>query len=354
MYLARQNNRMHFTAEQIATLIQGRVEGDPNASVSNVAKIEEGKPGELSFLANPKYTSYIYSTKASIVLVNEDFQPEKPVSATLIRVKDAYTAFATLLDFYNRFRYDKKGTSALAFVSESASCGEDIYLGEFAFIGDRASIGNRVKIYPQVYVGDDCVIGDDTVLYPGVKLYAGTVVGAHCTIHAGSVLGSDGFGFAPQAGNEYRKVPQTGNVVLEDYVDIGANTTIDRATLGSTIIRRGVKLDNLIQIAHNVEIGENTVVAAQTGISGSTKIGRDCMFGGQVGLAGHLNIADGVKLAAQSGVGSSLREKDQVYMGSPVMPLSEYKRVIVYMKRLEQMSDRIKALEKKLEQSSGA
>lgn len=354
MYLAPQKYYMIFTAEQIASLLQGRVVGDPNASVSNVAKIEEGKAGELSFLANPKYTSYIYSTKASIVLVGEDFQPDKPVSATLIRVKDAYAAFATLLELYNRFRYDKKGISSLAFVSASASCGEDVYLGEFAFVGDRVKIGNRVKVYPQVYVGDDCVIGDDSVLYPGVKLYAGTVIGVHCTIHSGAVLGSDGFGFAPQAGSEYRKVPQIGNVVLEDHVEIGANTTIDRATLGSTIIRKGVKLDNLIQIAHNVEIGENTVIAAQTGISGSTRIGRDCMFGGQVGLAGHLNIADGVKIAAQSGVGSSLREKDQVYMGSPVMPLSEFKRVIVYMKRLEQMSDRIKALEKRLEQSSGA
>lgn len=341
---------MYFTAEQIAALIQGKIEGNPDAAVNNVAKIEEGKPGELSFLANPKYTAYIYTTQASIVLVNDDFQPEKPINSTLIRVKDAYTAFATLLDFYNKFRADKKGISSLSFISESATCGEEVYVGEFAFLGDRVKIGNRVKIYPQVYIGDDCVVGDDTVLYPGVKLYAGTVIGVHCTIHAGSVLGSDGFGFAPQAGNEYQKVPQIGNVVLEDDVEIGANTTIDRATLGSTIIRRGVKLDNLIQIAHNVEIGENTVVAAQTGISGSTKVGRDCMFGGQVGLAGHLHIADGVKLAAQSGVGSSLREKDQVYMGSPVMPLSEYKRVIVYTKRLEQMSDRIKALEKKLEQ----
>ncbi len=342
---------MYFTAEQIAALIQGKIEGNPDAAVNNVARIEEGKPGELSFLANPKYTAYIYTTQASIVLVNDDFQPEKPVVSTLIRVKDPYTAFATLLDFYNRFRSDKKGISGLSFISESAVCGEEVYIGEFAFVGDRVNIGNRVKVYPQVYIGDDCVVGDDTVLHPGVKLYAGTVIGARCTIHAGSVLGSDGFGFAPQAGNEYQKVPQIGNVVLEDDVEIGANTTIDRATLGSTHIRKGVKLDNLIQIAHNVEIGENTVIAAQTGISGSTKVGRDCMFGGQVGLAGHLQIADGVKLAAQSGVGSSLREKDQVYMGSPVMPLSEYKRVVVYMKRLEQMSDRIKALEKKLQQT---
>lgn len=340
---------MKFTAQQIALLLQGTVEGNPDASVSGVAKIEEGNPESLSFLANPKYTSFIYTTQSAIVIVNEDFTPEKEIAATLIRVKDAYSAFAKLLEYYNKFKTDKKGISSLAFISSNAQYGVDVYIGEFVFIGENVRIGDGVKIYPQAYIGDDTVIGEGTIVYPGAKIYAGTVIGKSCTIHAGAVIGSDGFGFAPQADNQYKKVPQTGNVILEDYVDIGANTTIDRATLGSTIIRKGVKLDNLIQVAHNVEIGENTVIAAQTGISGSTKIGRDCMIGGQVGLAGHLFIADGVKLAAQSGVGSSLRVKDQVYMGSPVMPLSEYKRVLVYMKRLEQIANKVKELEIRIE-----
>lgn len=340
---------MEFTAGQIAQLLQGKVEGNSEALVSGIAKIEEGKTGSLSFLANPKYTHYIYETKASIVIVNEDFVPERPVQSTLIRVKDAYSAIAELLEIYNRFKTDKRGISSLAFIPGTATLGENNYVGEFAFIGENVQIGNNVKVYPQAYIGDECVIGDDTVIHPGVKLYAGTVVGKQCTIHAGAVIGSDGFGFAPQEGNQYKKVPQTGNVVLEDYVEIGANTTIDRATLGSTIIRKGVKLDNLVQIAHNVEVGENTVMAAQTGVSGSTKVGRNCMFGGQVGLAGHLFIADGVKLAAQSGVGNSLKEPEQVYMGSPVMPLGDYKRSVVHIKRLEQLNKRVQDLEKKLE-----
>ncbi len=343
---------MKFTAQQIALLLQGTVEGNPEAFVSGVAKIEEGKPESLSFLANPKYTSFIYTTQSAIVIVNEDFIPEKEISATLIRVKDAYSAFAKLLEYYNKFKADKKGISSLAFITSNAKYGQDVYIGEFVFVGDNVRLGDGVKIYPQAYIGDDTVIGDGTIVYPGAKIYAGTVIGKECTIHAGAVVGSDGFGFAPQADNQYQKVPQTGKVILEDFVDIGANTTIDRATLGSTIIRKGVKLDNLIQIAHNVEIGENTVIAAQTGISGSTKVGRDCMFGGQVGLAGHLSIADGVKIAAQSGVGSSLRVKDQVYMGSPVMPLSEYKRMLVYMKRLEQIANKVKELEARIEGTS--
>lgn len=339
---------MEFSAEQIAGLLGGTIEGDPNVLVSNLSKIEEGTSGTLSFLANPKYTPYIYSTNASIVIVSDGFVAEKPVKSTLIRVPDAYSAFAQLLEIYQKFKHNKIGVSSLAFISTTATYGEDFYAGEFASIGDRVSIGNNVKVYPQVYIGDDCVLGDDTIVFPGAKLYAGTIVGKSCTIHAGVVIGSDGFGFAPQADNQYKKVPQTGNVILEDYVEIGANTTIDRATLGSTIIRKGVKLDNLIQVAHNVEIGNNTVIAALTGVSGSTKIGKNCMIGGQVGLAGHLTIADGVKLAAQSGVASSLKEENQIWMGSPVVPIAEAKRTFIHMRRLDQLSKRVQELENKL------
>lgn len=339
---------MKFTAQQIADLLGGTVDGNPEAAVSALSKIEEGKPGTLSFLANPKYTPYIYSTKASIVIVQESFKPDITLNTTLIRVSDAYSAFASLLEIYQKFKNNKTGVSSLAFIGQGSVYGEGFYAGEFAVIGENVRIGNNVKVYPQAYIGDDCVIGNDTTIYSGAKIYSGMVIGNACTIHSGAVIGSDGFGFAPQSDNQYKKVPQTGNVILEDFVEIGSNTTIDRATLGSTIIRKGVKLDNLIQIAHNVEIGENTVMAAQTGISGSTKIGRDCMFGGQVGLAGHLVIADGVKLAAQSGVGTSLKQKDQAWMGSPVMPLSEYMRTVIHLRRLDQLAKKVQELEKRL------
>lgn len=339
---------MEFTASQIAELLGGTVEGNPEATVSNVSKIEEGKPGTLSFLANIKYTHYLYETQAGIVIVNKDFKAEKAFTTTLIRVDDAYAAFAQLLDVYQQYKNNKTSVSSLAFISKTSSYGEGLYAGEFAYIGENVKIGQNVKLYPQVYIGDDCIIGDETVIYPGVKLYAGTVVGRFCVLHAGAVLGSDGFGFAPQSDNQYKKVPQIGQVILEDYVDIGANTTIDRATLGATIIRKGVKLDNLIQVAHNVEIGENTVMAAQTGISGSTKIGKNNMFGGQVGLAGHLTIADGVKLAAQSGVGTSIRKEDEIYMGSPAIPADEYKRLYMHYRRLERLTKRMDDLQQQL------
>ncbi|MDD4372981.1 MAG: UDP-3-O-(3-hydroxymyristoyl)glucosamine N-acyltransferase [Bacteroidales bacterium] len=339
---------MKFTAAQIAALLSGIVDGDENVTVSNVSKIEEGKPETLSFLANVKYTPYIYETEASIVIVNKDFKPDKPVKTTLIRVDDAYTAFAKLLEMYQQYTSTKTGISTLAFFGQEVENGENLYAGPFACIGDRVKLGNNVKIYPQVYIGDDCQIGDDCILYPGAKLYAGTVLGKSCVIHAGAVLGSDGFGFAPQSDNQYKKVPQIGQVILEDFVEIGANTTIDRATLGATVIRKGVKLDNLIQVAHNVEIGENTVMAAQTGISGSTKIGKGCMFGGQVGLAGHLIIANGVKLAAQSGVGTSIRKEDAVFMGSPAIPADEYKRIYMHSRRLDRLMDRVQELERQL------
>lgn len=339
---------MEFSAQQIASLLGGTIEGNPNEMVSTLAKIEEGTKGTLSFLANPKYTPYIYTTDASIVIVNETFVSEKQVKSTLIRVPDAYLAFAQLLEMYQEYKNDKKGVSSLAFIASSTTYGEGFYAGEFVSIGENVSIGKNVKVYPHVYIGDDCTLGDDTIVFPGAKIYAETIIGRSCTIHAGVVLGSDGFGFAPQADNQYKKIPQNGNVVLEDYVEIGANTTVDRATLGSTIIRKGVKLDNLIQIAHNVEIGDNTVIAALTGVSGSTKIGKNCMIGGQVGLAGHLTIADGVKLAAQSGVASSLKEENMIWMGSPVVPIGEAKRTFIHLRRLDQLSKRVQELENKL------
>jgi UDP-3-O-[3-hydroxymyristoyl] glucosamine N-acyltransferase len=342
---------MEFTALQIAGLLNGKVDGDPEATVSTIAKIEEGSKQSLSFLANPKYTPYIYTTLSAIVIVNEDFKPEKPVP-TLIRVPDAYAAFARLLEIYQSMQLDKTGISSLAFVSEKAVLGKDLYIGEFAFVGDNVSLGNKVKIYPQVYIGDNCKIGNGTIIHPGVKLYAGTQLGENCIIHAGVVIGSDGFGFVPDADNQYKKVPQTGHVIVEDDVEIGANTTIDRATLGATIIRKGVKLDNLIQVAHNVEIGENTVIAAQTGISGSTKVGRNCMFGGQVGLAGHIVVADGVKLNAQSGVPSSLKEENQVLMGSPVMPIKDYMRSVIHLRQFDKLAKRVQELETKLDKLS--
>lgn len=336
---------MEFTALQIATLLSGKVEGDPEVKVSNIAKIEEGAPGMLSFLSNPKYTPYIYTTRSSIVLVNESFQPSEPISATLIRVPDAYAAFAQLLSIYQQYVGNKMGVSSLSFVSEDAKYGEDVYIGEFAFVGRRAKIGDRVKIYPQVYVGDDVVVGDDTVLYPGVKLYANTMIGKNCIIHAGVVLGADGFGFVPQPDRTYKKLPQIGNVVVADDVEIGANTTIDCATMGSTRIGKGVKLDNLIQVAHNVEIGENTAMAAQSGISGSTKVGRNCIIAGQVGIVGHINIADNTSIAAQSGVLGSIKEGGRKYMGSPAYQYHDYMRDVVRQRKLESLEKRVAELE---------
>ncbi len=339
---------MEFTATQIAQLLNGKVDGNPEAKVSTLAKIEEGHAQSLSFLANPKYTPFIYSTKSAIVIVNADFKPEKPVP-TLIRVPDAYTAFAKLLEVYQQMMTTAKtGISSLGFVSENVTYGTNFYLGEFAFVGSNVLIGDDVKLYPQVYIGENCKIGSGTIIYPGVKIYPGTKIGDHCIIHAGAVIGSDGFGFAPQADGDYKKVPQTGNVILEDYVEIGANTTIDRATLGSTFIRKGVKLDNLVQIAHNVDVGAHTVIAAQTGISGSTKVGKHCMFGGQVGLAGHLEIADGVMLNAQSGVPSSIKEKGQAFMGTPVMPIKDFMRSFIHFRKFDSLAKKLQTLENKL------
>jgi len=339
---------MEFSALQIAGLLGGIIEGDENTTVSNLSKIEEGRPGTLSFLANPQYTPYIYTTDASIVIVNRSLELEKPVKATctLIRVDDAYASFAKLLEMYNQVKNNKVGIEQPSFISPSATHGTDCYIGAFAYLGQNVKVGNNVKIYPNVVVGDNCSIGDNSVLYAGVKVYADCQIGANCTLHAGVVVGSDGFGFAPNADNNYSKVPQIGNVVIEDNVEIGANAAIDRATLGSTIIRKGVKLDNLIQIAHNVEIGENTVIASQSGVAGSTKIGKNCMIAGQVGIIGHLRIADGVKIAAQSGIGHNIESEGDIVQGSPAFGVGDYKRSYVLFKNLPKLNDRIRELEK--------
>ena len=339
---------MEFSALQIATFLSGTVEGDPEIKVYNVAKIEEGAPGMLSFLANPKYSQYLYTTKSSIVLINNDFELQDKVSATLIRVPDAYAAFAQLLGLYQQFMQAKSGVSSLSFISKDAAYGDDVYIGEFAFIGERVKIGNRVKIYPQAYIGDDCVIGDDTIVYAGAKLYAQTVVGKSCILHSGCVIGADGFGFAPQEDGSYKKIPQIGNVSIGDNVEIGANTCVDCATMGSTRIHDGVKLDNLIQIAHNVELGNNTAMAAQTGVSGSTKIGANCIVAGQVGIAGHLHIANNTKIGAQSGIISNIKREGEEVMGSPVMPVKDFLRMSIHLRQMDKLVRRVEELEKKL------
>ena len=341
---------MEFTAREIADLLNGTIEGDAEVKVSRLAKIEEGMPGSLTFLANPAYTPYIYSTRASITIVNDDFTALHPVSSTLIRVSNAHQAFAKLLEVYHQGRREKKGVDKNSFVDPTAQIGKDVYIGSFSYVGKNTKIGNRVKIYPQSYIDDNCEIGDDSVVFQGVKIYSDSIIGSSCSIHAGVVIGADGFGFQPNKENNYDKVPQIGNVIIEDHVEIGANTTIDRATLGSTIIRKGVKLDNLIQIAHNVEIGENTVIAAQTGIAGSAKIGKNCMIGGQVGIVGHITIANGVKIAAQSGIGHSITTENEIVQGSPAFNISDYKRTYVVFRKLPDLEKKIDSIEKAVKQ----
>ncbi len=342
---------MEFSAKQIAQIIDGIVEGDENILVSNLSKIEEGTIGTLSFLANPAYSNYIYSTNASIVIVNKSFVLENPVksSCTLIRVENAYESFAKLLELYNQINTEKEGVEQPSFVSSNAKIGENCYIGAFAYIGQNVSIGNHVKIYPHVYIGDNCKIGNNTTLFSGVKIYHDCVIGMNCTIHASTVVGSDGFGFAPNnEGHVFTKVPQIGNVIIEDDVEIGSNSSIDRATLGSTILRKGVKLDNLVQIAHNVEIGENTVIAGLSGIAGSTKVGKNCMIGAQVGVAGHLRIANGVKIAGQSGIGSNIDKEGEILQGSPAFNIGEFKRSYVLFRGLPKLSDKVSDLTKKI------
>lgn len=339
---------MKFSLEQVATILGGEIEGNKDISINTISSIEEGKEGSISFLSNPKYEQYLYTTKVSAVIVNKDFTPKEKVSASLIRVKDAYSSFTALLEEYQRIlSFQKSGIEEQSFLASSAKHGEGLYLGAFAYVGENASIGNNVKIYPHVYIGDNVSIGDNTILHSGVKIYANCKVGSHCTFHSGVVIGSDGFGFAPQEDGTYKTIPQVGNVVIEDHVDIGANTTVDCATFESTIIRKGVKLDNLVQVAHNVEIGENTVVASQTGISGSTKVGKQVILAGQVGLVGHIKIGDGAIVTAQSGVSKNLAN-GAVFMGSPAFEKGQYLKSVVLFRKLPDMMKRIQELEEKL------
>jgi UDP-3-O-[3-hydroxymyristoyl] glucosamine N-acyltransferase len=342
---------MQFSASQIAILINGKVEGNGTDSVSSFGKIEEAVSGELSFLANPKYEEYLYTTQASIVIINEAFELKHPVQATLIRVPDAYSAFATLLTKYQELRTQQlSGIQQPCYVASTATMGDNIYIGAFAFIGENVRIGNHVKIFPGAFIGDNVKIGDHSLIYPGVKIYFDCTIGKNVTIHAGTIIGSDGFGFAPQPDGSFQKIPQIGNVVIEDFVEIGANVTVDRATMGSTIIHAGAKLDNLIQIAHNVEVGNNTVIAAQAGLSGSTKVGKNVMIGGQVGTAGHISIADGSKINGQSGVSKSIKRPNTVVTGSPAFDYTSSLRSQAIFRTLPEMEKRILELEKLVQQ----
>lgn len=337
---------MAYTAKQIADYLKGEVIGNQDVSVSNFSKIEEGKPGTISFLANPKYTSFIYTTKADIVLVNEDFVSEKPIQATLIKVKNAYTALASLMELVNKSTPQKSGTESMSFVSETAEIGEEVYIGAFAYIGEKVVVGDNCKVYPQVYIGDGVKIGKNCILYPGVRIYHDCVIGDNCIIHSGAVIGADGFGYSKEE-YVYHKIPQIGNVLIEDDVEIGANTTIDRAVMGSTVIHRGVKLDNLIQIAHNCEIGENTAMAAQVGIAGSAKIGENSVLGGQVGIGGHITIGKNSQIGAQSGIISNTKEGSEI-MGSPAFPVKNFFKSSIIIPKLPDMYKQLNALEKEV------
>jgi UDP-3-O-[3-hydroxymyristoyl] glucosamine N-acyltransferase len=342
---------MQFTAQQIAELINGKIEGDADVAVSSFGKLEEATEGQLAFLANPKYEDFLYTTKASIIIINASLQVDKKLKATLIRVPDAYSSFAVILTAYSEIaKANLTGIQEPSYISDSAKLGDKVFIGAFAYLGKNVILGNNVKIYPQVFLGDNVSIGDNSILYPGVKIHHDCVIGKNVSIHAGTVIGGDGFGYAPQSDGTYKKVPQIGNVVIEDHVEIGANTTIDRSTIGSTIIKEGAKLDNLIQIAHNVEIGVNTVIAAQTGISGSTKIGKNVMIGGQAGIVGHIQIADGSKINAQSGVGKSIKVPNTAVTGSPAYDYGQALRSQILSRNLPEIEKRIKNLEQLVEQ----
>ncbi|HXR84464.1 MAG TPA: UDP-3-O-(3-hydroxymyristoyl)glucosamine N-acyltransferase [Hanamia sp.] len=342
---------MQFTAKQIAELINGKIEGDPETAVSSFGKLEEATEGQLAFLANPKYEEFIYTTKASIIIINDSLQIEKELPATLIRVPDAYSSFAVILTAYSEMaKANLSGIQEPSFVASSVTLGENIFIGAFAYVGNNVIIGNNAKIYPQVYLGDNVIIGANTTLFPGVKIHHDCVIGKNVCIHAGSVIGGDGFGYAPQTDGSFKKVPQIGNVVIEDNVEIGANTTIDRSTIGSTIIKAGAKLDNLIQVAHNVEVGMNTVIAAQSGVSGSTKIGKNVMIGGQAGIVGHIQIADGTKINAQSGVAKSIKTPNTAVTGSPAYDYGQAMRSQILSRNLPELEKRIKNLEELVEQ----
>jgi len=340
---------MEFTAATIAGFLKGDIDGNPDVKVNTIAKIEEGHDGALSFLANPKYEHYIYSTDSSIVLVNRSFVPTGKIKATLIRVDNAYEAFASLLRMIDQSRPRKKGIHSTAIIEPTARIGSDVYIGPYAYIGENCVIGDGGSLYPHTYIGDNTRVGKDCIINPGVTVYHDCLIGEGCIIHAGTVIGSDGFGFAPQSENEYAKIPQLGNVIIEDHVEIGANVAIDRATVGSTIIRKGVKLDNLIQIGHNVEVGGNTVMAAQTGIAGSTKIGVNCMFGGQVGIAGHLKVAKGTKIGAQAGIAGDIKEENTTVIGSPAIDFRQFLKSSVIFKQLPELKIKIDSLGKDVE-----
>jgi UDP-3-O-[3-hydroxymyristoyl] glucosamine N-acyltransferase len=340
---------MEFTAATIAGFLKGEIEGNSEIKVNTVAKIEEGHEGALSFLANPKYEHYIYSTGSSIVLVNKSFVPSGKIKATLIRVENAYEAFASLLRLVDQSRPRKKGIHVTAIIESTANIGSDVFIGPYTYIGENCFIGDGCSVYPHVYIGDNTRLGKNCTINPGVKIYHDCIIGEGCIIHAGTVIGSDGFGFAPQSESEFMKIPQLGNVILEDHVEIGANVAIDRATMGSTIIRKGVKLDNLIQIGHNVEVGENTVMAGQTGIAGSTKIGKNCMLGGQVGIAGHIKIANGTKIGAQGGILGDVKEENTIILGSPAIEYKQFLKSSVVFKKLPDLKTKIDILEKEVE-----
>jgi len=341
---------MEFSAEQIASFLEGEIVGNPHEVVNGLSKIEEGKKGTLSFLANSKYEEFIYTTEASIVIVNKTFEPQKELqsSTTLIKVEEAYSCFAKLLGMYDQAMAKQPQIEELAFVSPNAKIGSDVYIGAFAYISDGAIIEDGVHIYPNTFIGDNVKVGKKTKIFAGVKVYRDCVIGAECTIHSGVVLGADGFGFAPNSENNYQKVPQIGNVILEDHVEIGANTCVDRATLGSTIIKKGVKLDNLVQIGHNVVIGDNTVMAAQVGVAGSTKLGKNMMVGGQVGIVGHISLADRTLIGAQSGVPKTITKEGTTLLGSPAYDAEDYKKAYMGFRRLPQILDRLRALEEEL------
>ena len=340
---------MKFKASQIAHILEGKIEGNPDAEVYKLSKIEEGEDGSLTFLANPKYTQFIYTTKASVCIVREDFKKAQDISTTLIKVKNPYESFSKLLEYYNEVKLNKSGIEKPSFISDSASIGENIYLGAFSYIGENAKVGDNVKIYPYSYIGDNVVIGDNVTIFAGCKIYSETVIGKHCVVHSNAVIGADGFGFSPDENGVYKKVPQIGNVIIGEYVDIGAGTTIDRATLGSTVIKDGVKLDNQIQIAHNVEIGKHTAIAAQTGIAGSTKIGENCLIGGQVGIAGHMTIGNRVKVQAQTGIGRNIKD-DEAIQGSPAFGYGDYNKSYVHFRNLPKIVNKLEFLEKKLQE----
>ncbi len=335
---------MRVTTKKIADFLKGELEGDGNVLITEVAKIQDAQKGAITFLANPVYTPYVYKTNASAIVVSKEFIPEKEIKAVLIKVDDPYRSFSELLEWYNQNIHTKSGIEQPSFIHPSVKFGKNIYVGAFAYIDEQAEIGDNVKIYPQVFVGTNVKIGDNTILYPGVKIYHDCQIGSGCIIHAGAIIGSDGFGFAPN-GDHYKKIPQIGNVILEDFVEVGANTTIDRATMGSTVIKSGVKLDNQIQVGHNVVIGENTVIAAQTGISGSTEIGKNCQFGGQSGVAGHLKVGDNVKVGAKTGISGNVKD-NEILIGAPAIPADQFRKATILFKKLPELYKEIQELKK--------